>query len=34
MPEIGLKIILVEPALEMLETAAKRKGERIDSELE
>ena len=34
MPEIGFKIIPVEIALEMLEIAAKRKGERIDPELE
>jgi hypothetical protein len=34
MPEIGVKIILVEIALEMFEFAAKRKGERIDPEAE
>ena len=34
MPEIGLKIIPVEIALEMFEIAAKRKGQRIDPALE
>jgi hypothetical protein len=34
MLEIGLKIILVEMALEMFETAAKRQCERIDPEPE
>jgi hypothetical protein len=34
MPEIGLKIILVEIALEMFEIAAKRQRERLDPEPE